>query len=79
MQATALLSRWQQLPNERRRHVMLALLGTALSWVAAGLMATHRGSDAGAPQAMDSQVVRSADASQSIQQTQPVSATPAQP
>ncbi len=79
MQATSLLSHWQHLSSERRRHLMLALLGTAMSWMAAGLMATHRTGPADAPQASRSQDVHSADASQSIRQAQPANATPAQP
>ncbi len=79
MQATASLSRWQQLSSERRRHLMLALLGTAVSWMLAGLLATHRTGPADAPQTSRNQDVHSADASQSIRQAQPANAAPAQP
>jgi hypothetical protein len=79
MQATAFLPHWQQLSSERRRHLMLALLGTAVSWSLAGLLATHRAGPSDAPQASRSQDVHSADAGQSIRQAQPANAAPAQP
>ncbi len=79
MQATALLSRWHRLPTERRRHLMLALLGTAVSWVLAGLLATQRAPTLDAPQATRSPDVRTADAGRLIQQGQLPNATRAHP
>jgi hypothetical protein len=79
MQVTTFLSRWQQLPAERRHHLMLALLGTAVSWVLAGLLATHRAPASEAPQGVRSQDVRSADASRFIQQSQPANTSRAHP
>jgi hypothetical protein len=79
MQAHAFLSRWQQLPTERRRHLMLAVLGTAVSWVLAGLLATQQAPDPAAPQATGSQDVRTADAGRLIQQSQPATTTRAHP
>jgi hypothetical protein len=79
MQAQAFLSRWQQLPTERRRHLMLALLGTAVSWVLAGLLATQHAPDHATRQANGSQDVRTADAGRLIQQGQPATTTRSHP
>jgi hemoglobin len=39
MHAPALITHWRRLPMPRRRHLMLALVGTLLSWLLAALMA----------------------------------------